>query len=335
MKKLLLSSAMILSASVAQAAENHDHHNHGVAADKAPAGVTGSHIHSKGDWMFSYSVMRMNMHGNRHSDSKVDVSDVYGAGYAIAPLDMTTTSHMFGGMYGVTDRVTAMVMLPYIEKEMNLRTSTGTNFSTRSRGWGDTKISALYDPENPKLDNFIFGMGVSLPTGATDRRHATPAGAETKLPYPMQLGSGSYELLPSVTYQCDCRDGVFYGAQAKAQIRLNDAQEGYTLGDRYTASAWAGKAWNSELSNTIRIEWDEMTNGEGSDPDLNPNAIPTADADMQARTRINLGLGMNYAPEWAQGHQLLLEAKTPLYEKIDGYGLEMDTSLMLTWRKSF
>ena len=57
---------------------------------------------------------------------------------------------MLGGMYAPTDWLTIMAMANYLEKDMSHITfagGAGTNilgrFSTASKGWGDTKVTAL------------------------------------------------------------------------------------------------------------------------------------------------------------------------------------------------
>lgn len=309
------------------------HLYHNGHADTAPAGVMGTHLHETGKFMLSYNYMNMDMHGPRSGQSRVDVTDVHAAGFMVAPIDMTTEMHMFGGMYGLNSNWTIMGMLPYVKKSMNLRTMGGAHFQTKSKGWGDLKVTALTNGNNWK--NWILGLGISLPTGATDKRDDTPMMANMKLPYPMQIGSGSYEFLPSVTYQCDCNDKYFVGAQAKATIRVTEAKEDYTLGNQYKANVWVGRKVNEELSTTIRAEYDFIENIDGRDAQISTTMSPMGNPDMQARQRINIGLGVNYAPKNLDGVQFLVEAKMPVFEDVDGYGLEMDNTLMFKVRKTF
>ncbi len=44
-----------------------------------------------------------------------------------------------------------------------------------------------------------LGLTLYFPTGSIDERGATPMGPNMQLPYPMQLGSGTYDLEPSFT----------------------------------------------------------------------------------------------------------------------------------------
>lgn len=64
-----------------------------------------------------------------------------------------------------------------------------------------------------------FNAGLSLPTGSIDKQDATPMGPNSKLPYPVQLGSGTYDLLPGLTYNGQDRD-LSWGAQSSQRNHL-------------------------------------------------------------------------------------------------------------------
>ena len=99
--------------------------------------------------------------------------------------------------------VTLMGMVNYISKDMDHTTYMGMvgntvlgEFTTKTSGIGDTSLSALV-----KIGTGLHAtVGVSLPTGSTDEKDSilTPAGpsaGDVLLPYPMQLGSGTYDLI--------------------------------------------------------------------------------------------------------------------------------------------
>jgi hypothetical protein len=68
----------------------------------------------------------------------------------VVPTDMSMTMNMFGGIYGITDTVTVMAMLPYIDKDMHHITFAGPvgtkrlgRFGIDSEGIGDASLSAI------------------------------------------------------------------------------------------------------------------------------------------------------------------------------------------------
>ena len=175
--------------------------------DHAPIGVMGDHNHKAGEWMVSYRYGFMKMDGNRDGTDDLTSTEVL-SDFMVAPVDMTMQMHMFGLMYGITDRLTMMGMGSYVRKSMNHVTRMDKRFEVETRGLGDTKLLGLltiYDSGNDAdshrtRDKIHLNLGVSFPTGDTDKRGDTPAGDDQKLPYPMQLGSGTYDPLVALTW---------------------------------------------------------------------------------------------------------------------------------------
>ena len=101
------------------------------------------HSHPKGEWMVGYNYMYMDMDGNRSGSSRVSERDVL-AEFMVTPTKMSMEMHMLEVMYGVTDKVTLMGMLPYIRKSMDHVTRMGTRFKTETEGLGDLSLSTIY-----------------------------------------------------------------------------------------------------------------------------------------------------------------------------------------------
>ncbi len=225
------------------------HHHHGA---HEPIGVMGGHIHSRGEWMAAYDYMHMSMDGNRSGSHRVSTGEVL-QDFMVAPLDMSMDMHMFALMYAPSDRLTLMAMVPYLHIEMRHQTRTGVRFSTHASGLGDVKVSALYLLLANPGQRLHLTAGLSLPSGSIDRRDDTPAGPDQKLPYPMQLGSGTYDLLPGLTYSG--QSGAWsWGGQAQATLRLGENSNDYTLGNRYEATAWAARRLVSGFSASLRLD---------------------------------------------------------------------------------
>ena len=116
----------------------------------SPIGVMGDHTHKKGELMFSYRYMRMEMSDLQdasHDISRNDaVSSTGSYKFMNAPIKMHTNMHMFGGMYGINNRLTGMVMFPFINKKMQVRQRAGDKkrFTVSTRGLGDVKLTGLY-----------------------------------------------------------------------------------------------------------------------------------------------------------------------------------------------
>jgi len=119
-----------------------------------------------------------------------------------------------------------------------------TQFVTKSSGLGDVKLSSLINLHKGESDRALMALGVNLPTGSISKKDNIPGpGGRLKrqLPAPMQLGSGSYDLFGSFTYN-NQRETGSYGFQGSTVIRLEDNSHDYRLGNRLEYG-WASISW--------------------------------------------------------------------------------------------
>ena len=275
--------------------------------------------------MFSYRYMHMSMKDNKDGSSGISDDEIvttipnrFGTPptLRVVPTEMTMDMHMLGMMYAPTDRITLMAMVNYQKKDMTHITYAGMmgttqlgKFKTSTNGFGDSVISALYGLSDAHAAHrWHATLGVSLPTGSIDEdgRILTPMNTQptVRLPYPMQLGSGTYDLLPAITYASDA--GAWgWGSQLSATLRLSDNDEGYTLGNRFQGQGWISYLLSPSLSISGSLGYFDWGNIDGIDPEI---ALPvqTADPSMQGGQRAQFGLGMNYLLP-AEGHRLALD----------------------------
>ncbi len=305
----------------------HDHmnhkngsYNHSYLAD--PFGVIGGHSHHAGGWMISYKYMRMFMKGMRDGTNGLTNSQVISQGYMATPTKMTMEMHMLGLMYAPLDELTLMVMAPYVIKKMDHVRMNGTTFIRESEGIGDIKLTATYFVLNKKLFHLHFNFGISFPTGSIDESFG---GA--RLPYPMQIGSGTFDLLPGITYLGQAGN-LDWGLQFKTEIRLGDNKHNYTLGNRYHITFWGAYQWFKLLSTSVRINTLIWENIDGADSQLNPAMIPNADPNKQGGRRMDLLFGtLFYLPFGHIKPRLGIEIGFPIYQSLNGPQLETDWML--------
>ncbi|MEW6026907.1 MAG: transporter [Planctomycetota bacterium] len=311
------------------------HHIHDRPDSYAPIGVMGNHVHKAGEGMFTYRFMSMNMRGNLDGADRISTSDIL-KDFMVSPTSMKMEMHMIDGMYAPTDNLTLMAMLPYIRFSMHHINSMGVRFATRSEGIGDFKVMPLYTFYREGRHSFHFNAGMSFPTGSIDKKDDTPAGPNQKLPYPMQLGSGTFDLLPGITYLGQTENWS-WGGQPMGTIRLGENSNHYTLGNRLHLTTWAARKWTDWFSTSARLDWQIWRNIKGDDPDLNPMMVPTADPDRRGGERVDILCGVNlYAAEGKfKGHRLAIESGWPIYQSLDGPQLETDWKLTVGWQWTF
>lgn len=301
--------------------------------------VLGTHTHYAGEWMIGYSYMYMDMDGNRDGTHRLDTEEVL-ADFPIAPERMSMEMHMFMLMYAPTDDLTLMLMLPYTHKSMDLVTRTGVHFTTKSEGVGDPEVSALYtflDRLKKIRQRLLLKAGLSLPVGSIDERDRTPMGPNQKLPYPMQIGSGTIDLIAEIAYLGEGEHWA-WGGEVSGRSRLGRNSNDYALGDVLGFDAWVTRGLADWLSMTVGLKGRAWGDIDGADPDLNPLLVETADPDLRAGERVDLTLGFDfYVPEGkAKDLRIALEGGMPVYQSLDGPQLETDwfvrTAAQWTWK---
>ena len=275
---------------------------------RAPAGVMGDHSHHKGGWMVSYRYMAMHMEGLRDDDSTI-------VGGMTKPVEMDMQMHMIGAMYAPVDRLTFALMVPYVIKDMDMLMM-GTPSSMHTEGIGDVKLASIYDLWSSGVQQVLLNLAVSLPTGSIDEENA----AGNRLAYPMQLGSGSYGLIPAVTYT-GLSSGWGWGAQAKATVPLHKNKHDYRHGNRYDLQGWLLRDLGSSVAASLRLNGWHRENIDGADQGM----VPMANPDRLAATRLDLLAGIDYRPSGKlDGARLAFEGGVPLYQYLDGPQLEAE-----------
>ena len=290
------------------------------------------HTHPKGEWMFGYTQMRMRMAGNRSGTSKLRDQDVLER-FMVAPTSMDMEMHMFGVMYAPLEDLTFMAMLPAMRLSMDHATRRGTRFTTQSSGVGDVSVTGLYTFWKREESRLHFNFGGSLPTGTIDARDDTPAGPDQRLPYPMQLGIGTFALKPGITYLAQSKRWN-WGGHVSASLPLGRNDHGYRVGNRYVFDGWFTRRWNDWVSTSVRTVTATWGNIRGADPALNPRMVATADPNLRGGKRAELRLGFSfYVPDGDLARNLFaVELIAPTYQSLQGPQLQVDWGLNVGWQ---
>ena len=332
----------------------------------APISIMGEHIHAKGESMLSYRFMRMQMDGMRNGTTSASSDAVFAANYTITPEEMTMDMHMLGFMHAPSDQLTLMAMANYTSTEMDhrifgmatplLNFNGGSDvFTTETEGVSDIKLSALYSVYRDEDSRAHVGLGISLPTGSITESDAIPAPSigsepgmgglfERQLPAPMQLGSGTYDLLPSFTW-VEQRESVSFGGQLAGTIRTGHNDQGCRLGDQFKATAWGSLPLGNSfgISTGLAYQWSGKMRGEQEDLLLNPPFAPsretvtTAFSDNYGGESIEAIFGVNSLIDGGilKGHRFAIDLRLPLWQILNGYQLETDWALTLGWQKAW
>ena len=305
----------------------------------APITVMGDHMHAMGEWMLSYRFMSMDMEGLLDGSSKTS------SGSAVTkydfknmmnmpsddmlPKEMTMDMHMFGAMYAISDKWTLMGMLNYLDNDMTMQVGN----SMESNGLGDLKFSGLYDLASWNNGRRVhLNVGISAPTGAIDERKSNG----DIQPYGMQLGSGTWDFLPALTFLGQT-DNYSWGAQVGGTLRMGDNDRDYSLGNRFDATIWGGRKLSDSFSLSAKFDYFSQSEVDGEDKDITAmNKMMSSGyrADHQGRDLSTFGLGLNYYCRNGtfKGHRLAVEWETPMSEDVNGLQLETDSIWSLGWQ---
>ena len=337
--------------------------------DYSPLGVMGDHAHQAGDAMFSYRYGIMEMNGNLSGSTPVSTQDIFDEGFTMAPTSMRMEMHMLGAMYAASDSITLMAMLPLKRMEMssrmpmpNMPNMTMTRKAETS-GAGDLKLAGIFPlwAAGDHSRTLRLNAGLSIPTGSIKE---TDPGTTMRMAYPMQLGSGTFDLLPGLTYISE-KFGGSWGTQVASVIRLGENGEGYSLGNRFQATTWYSRKLNDMLSVSARIEGATWGNIDGQDAAMieTMSMSPNARADLRGGERVDILFGLNIfldTDRWDKWDRLfidkdngqLLQAKPqensmdketrlaieigfPVHQDLDGPQMESAWRLMVGMHVSF
>ena len=324
-------------------------HNQGTT----PAGVHGADMLSAGSAGFSYTPMLMHMSNNYIGSSTVSPDTIVTTipsqtnmngmpeKYRIVPTSMDVQSHMFNFMYGISDRFNMMIMTAYLDKSMSMTTYSGasgmsvlgTSSSTTS-GFGDTTVSGLWRFYKDSSNDANFMLGVSLPTGSNTENISMlsnmtgsmgmPMYMSSRGSYGMQLGTGTYDLLPGLTYT-NHTNSWSWGTAWRGRFATGDNTEGYHYGDQNNVTAWGGYTSSPGLTWSARLSESVQNQIHGADPAItglmegtNPNFSGGKHTDVLAGVEVAGG------PFGFKNKHLSLEAGKTVAQDLNGPQLGRD-----------
>jgi hypothetical protein len=323
----------------------------GHAGGRPPAGVMAGHMLGRaGELMASFRYAFARQAGHlRHGRSRVDDAAVVALGCEgipcqTAPEEMEMSMYMLELMVAPSDWLSLMLMPQFVDMEMDLRQLAGSPppvhgvHAHSSGGFGDTALVALLELLERGGQRLHAGLGLSAPTGAVDlelrRTHQEDQGYTH---YGMQLGSGTWDLLPSLTWNGGLGPWSF-GAQLAGVVRLERENEsGYALGDVLQASAWGGFGLTRWLSLSARALYTAQGRIRGAYDGLHASEGPMDFPDNYGGRTWDVGLGLELSVPrgYLAGNRLGVEWLQPVAQDLHGYQLERQGALFVVWSVGF
>ena len=156
----------------------------------------------------------------------------------------------------------------------------------------------------------------------------------------MQLGSGTVDLLPSITYVQQLETASF-GLQANAVIRLEDENSnGYRFGNVFGLTTWGGYNLSQWIALNLGLNYTYTGELKGTQAGVTPTTgltVPTAFGQNYGGERADGIVGLNfYVPRGALKNQrLAIDIRLPVWQDLNGEQLETDFSLTIGWQAAF
>lgn len=281
--------------------------------------------------------------------------DADGGEIMAAGTDMTMDMHMFMAMYSFTDKLTLMVMGNYLANEMNMIMTPmdigdgagmgdgmdmgsgtdmgdGTDMNAggdfmpmsshydtmfmESSGIGDTQLAMMYKLDDYLLYSPLLTVGINIPTGSIDETDSTGE----VMPYDMQLGSGSYDLLTAFGI-ANMWNAWHVGAEASYLWRTCDNDQGYRLGNRWTVEGFVKYHLPTKTVLRTAVKHADWGKIEGRDPRISDNP------NYYGGMRSDLWLGLSQELPWgvtAEAHY-----SVPLHQNLDGVQMPVEWQMQL------
>ncbi len=331
------------------------HHDHKIP----PAGIMFGHMLDKpGDFMAGYRFMYNwtggnMMHGTHQASDQTIIDQGCGNGGScqFTPTFMDMRMHMVDLMYAPTKWFNVMLMPTFMDMDMNLRELSGKKLTPISGAHthhgaaghetgavGDTYFSSLIKLLNIPGHRIHANLGFSAPTGKVDievrRTHKADGGL---IHFGMQLGSGTWDFMPSLTYAGE-KNRWSWGTQLSGVKRMEDQNKsGYRLGDLFQATAWGGYDLTHWLTASVRgvYTWQDAIQR-----DFNQFSARIGPMDFPANYGgqfWDVGLGLNARIPGGRfaGNRFGFEWIQPVKSDFNGFQLDRQGALAATWSYQF
>lgn len=187
-------------------------------------------------------------------------------------------------------------------------------------------------------------MGISLPTRSIGEKDLIPGPGgrlSRQMPAPMQLGSGTVDLLPSITYVRQ-QESWSVGWQARAIARIDDKHHGYRLGNQIDVSSLVSTKLSNQLSLSGRLRYNRAGKLRGTQSDItfNPPIAPsrrtvtTAFLENYGGQRIDATIGLNFIANEGPltDNRFAIEYSVPILEDLNGFQLSKKSIVTVGWQ---
>ena len=315
-------------------------------------------------WHFRYSYIRKKFDGYRDGTRTLSNEAVLfrpgeartSKNFPVLPTRIIQEAHTADVSFDLTDTLALSLVVPYIRQSTDhISIVPGFDkFNITSAGIGDLSLTTSYALWRAERHAVRVSAGMSFPTGSIHERGDTPrAPGNQRLPYTMQLGSGTYDVLSSVQYNGYSRPfqwvgPLSWGGHAFGKIRTGKNSRGYRLGDMLILSTWLQAKPFNWFEPSVRLVtqfWGRIDGKDGAllvpgpfpfpAPVTNPNFFGGTKVSFLVGARLSWPTGLlrdTFIARLFRHHSIEIEIGPPIYQSLNGPQPEEDLSLSLSWQ---
>jgi Putative MetA-pathway of phenol degradation len=138
---------------------------------------------------------------------------------------------------------------------MEMMGSDGTMPNMMTNGFGDAQLYAMYALLKDENSELVVVGGLNLPTGSIHQKGKSDDVfyPNSNLTYMMQLGTGTLDILPSLSYKFQ-QNKFAIGGQFNSSIKTTNNSNHYRLGNTATINVWSAYSIYKWLNPSVRIE---------------------------------------------------------------------------------
>ena len=300
----------------------------------APAGVKSDFLLSFGELYMGYRYSAEKFRGTLIGTAEVSGDEVLDF-FTSAPLTHDRWTGEVDVRLGLTSYLTLAGSVPWVRNTMLSATDTGF-FQSSSQFIGDVSVRGLIELLDMDEYRLSLTLGATVPTGKISKKGLTATGVRGVLPFTMQGGSGSPDVLAGGTFQVQ-NEVASVGAQINSVIRVMHNRKKYRLGDEFAFTVWGAYNVTDWVSFSLRGIFEHQAEIKGSDSRTDGSVDPLANPFAQGGERVLLPIGMNlYVREGrAAGHRLSIEFYYPLHEDLNGPQMSVSRELVVSWQAVF
>ncbi|MDA0990199.1 MAG: hypothetical protein O3A51_05545 [Verrucomicrobia bacterium] len=287
-------------------------------------------------WSFGYRYHRMEFEDYQIHGNDLTLDQVL-ADHPVVPSLIVQEAHVAEISYVASPSITWIFLVPYLRQKTDHIRRAGAPFTLESEGMGDVAVQASILLMKGESHRLRLNAGLGLPTGSIDETGDTPRGSDTQLPYTMQLGSGTFEARPGLTY-AGRGDHFDWGLQANQTLRLGKNSRNYSLGDETLIAAWLGRSRVlTFLDLTLKAAYYEWEKINGADRVLDPTIAPVANGAFYGGRRLTalVNAKITLPQKLLAGANLELEGGLPLSQHLHGPQPEQQWQLSVGLNRAF